>query len=99
MFRTIYIIAFLLYFKRNKLGQPAMLLVDDLCEGLDYNRSTKLGKLCFNMCQQLGIQLMASSNDSFLMDVVDLKYWNILRRVGNKVEIINSYLNYLSISK
>ena len=91
MFRTIYIIAFLLYFKRNKLGQPAMLLVDDLCEGLDYNRSTKLGKLCFNMCQQLGIQLMASSNDSFLMDVVDLKYWNILRRVGNKVEIINSY--------
>lgn len=91
MFRTIYVVAFLLYFKRNKLGQPAMLLVDDLCEGLDYNRSTKLGKLCFNMCQQLGIQLMASSNDSFLMDVVDLKYWNILHRIGSKVEIINYY--------
>ncbi len=89
MFRSIYIVAYLLYFKRNKLGQPAMLLVDDLCEGLDYNRSTKLGKLCFEMCEELGIQLMASSNDSFLMDVVDLKYWNILHRVGSKVEVIN----------
>ena len=32
---------------------------------------------------------MASSNDSFLMDVVDLKYWNILHRNNNKVEVIN----------
>lgn len=90
MFRAIFLVAYLLYFKRNKIGQPAMLLVDDLCEGLDYNRSTKLGKLCFGMCQKLGIQLMASSNDSFLMDVVDLKYWNILRRVGSRVEVINA---------
>ena len=93
MFRAIYVIAYLLYFKRNKLGQPAMLLVDDLCEGLDYNRSTKLGKLCYTLCEELGIQLMASSNDSFLMDVVDLKYWNILHREGSKVEVINASNN------
>lgn len=93
MFRTLYLIAYLLYFKRNKAGQPAMLLIDDLCEGLDYERSTKLGKLCFEMCEELGIQLMASSNDSFLMDVVDLKYWNILRRTGNRVEVINALGN------
>ena len=90
MFRTLYLIAYLLYFKRNKVGQPAMLLIDDLCEGLDYERSTKLGKLCFGMCEELGIQLMASSNDSFLMDVVDLKYWNILRREGSRVAVINA---------
>lgn len=93
MFRALYVIAYLLYFKRNKLGQPAMLLVDDLCEGLDYNRSTKLGKLCYTLCEELGIQLMASSNDSFLMDVVDLKYWNILHREGSKVEVINASNN------
>lgn len=93
MFRAIYVIAYLLYFKRNKLGQPAMLLVDDLCEGLDYNRSTKLGKLCYTLCGELGIQLMASSNDSFLMDVVDLQYWNILHREGSKVEVINAASN------
>lgn len=89
MFRALYVVAYLLYFKRNKVGQPAMLLIDDLCEGLDYDRSTRLGKLCFSMCEQLGIQLMASSNDSFLMDVVDLKYWNILRRNSGTVEVIN----------
>ena len=91
MFRTFFLVAYLLYFKRNKAGQPAMLLIDDLCEGLDYERSTKLGKLCFDMCEEMGIQLMASSNDSFLMDVVDLKYWNILRRNKSRVEMINAY--------
>ena len=90
MFRTFFLVAYLLYFKRNKAGQPAMLLIDDLCEGLDYERSTKLGKLCFDMCEEMGIQLMASSNDSFLMDVVDLKYWNILRRNKSRVEMINA---------
>lgn len=89
MFRALFVVAYLIYFKRHQQGQPAMLLIDDLCEGLDYERSTKLGKLCFEMCEQLGIQLMASSNDSFLMDVVDLKYWNILHRNNNKVEVIN----------
>lgn len=90
MFRSFFLVAYLLYFKRNKTGQPAMFLIDDLCEGLDYERSTKLGKLCFDMCEEMGIQLMASSNDSFLMDVVDLKYWNILRRNKSRVEMINA---------
>lgn len=89
MFRTLYVVAYLLYFKHIKLGQPAMLLIDDLCEGLDYDRSTRLGKFCYSMCEELGIQLMASSNDSFLMDVVDLKYWNILHRNSGNVEVIN----------
>ena len=66
-----------------------LLLVDDLCEGLDYDRSTHLGRMIYDFSLEHGIQLIASSNDSFLMDVVDLKYWNLLQRNGNEVYGIN----------
>ena len=87
MFRTLYLLIYMEYLAINK--KPSMLLVDDLCEGLDYDRSTRLGRIVFDFCLQHGIQLIASSNDSFLMDVVDLKYWNILQRKGSEIEGIN----------
>ena len=64
-------------------------MIDDLCEGLDYERATKLGKLIFNKCKDTNIQLIATSNDSFLMDVVDIKFWNVLQREGKVVTAIN----------
>ncbi|MBQ3613440.1 MAG: ATP-binding protein [Bacteroidales bacterium] len=87
MFRTLYLLIYLEYV--TKSGKPATLLIDDLCEGLDYDRSTKLGKYVFDYCSKNDIQLIASSNDSFLMDVVDLNYWSILQRDGSKVSSIN----------
>ena len=69
--------------------KPATIVIDDLCEGLDYERATKLGKLVFNKCMNTNIQLIATSNDSFLMDVVDIKYWNVLQREGKTVTAIN----------
>ena len=87
MFRALYLLIYMEYLANIK--KPSMLLVDDLCEGLDYDRSTRLGRIVFDFCLQHGIQLIASSNDSFLMDVVDLKYWNILQRKGNEIEGIN----------
>lgn len=73
----------------SKQEKPSLWLIDDLGEGLDYDRVTKLGKLLFNFCLEHGIQLIVSSNDTFLMDIVDLKYWNILQREGGKVTSIN----------
>ena len=87
MFRALYLLIYMEYLANIK--KPSMLLVDDLCEGLDYDRSTRLGRIVFDFCLQHDIQLIASSNDSFLMDVVDLKYWNILQRKGNEIEGIN----------
>lgn len=87
MFRTLYLLIYLEYVAKS--GKPATLLIDDLCEGLDYDRSTKLGKYVFDYCSANDIQLIATSNDSFLMDVVDLNYWNILQREGSKVSAIN----------
>lgn len=87
MFRTLYLLIYLEYLSNTQ--KPATLLIDDLCEGLDYERSTKLGKIVFDFCEKNDIQLIASSNDSFLMDVVDLKYWNIITREGSKLTAIN----------
>ena len=81
----------LLVFVENRLGNPktSLIVVDDLGEGLDYERATKLGKLLVEKLENSNIQFIATSNDSFLMDVIPIKYWNILRRDGNTVSSLN----------
>ena len=87
MFRALAVMIYIQYLKSKK--QPATLMIDDLCEGLDYERATKLGKLIFDKCKKDNIQLIVTSNDSFLMEVVELKYWNLLFRKGKQVEGLN----------
>lgn len=87
MFRTLYLLICMEYLSQKAI--PSLLMIDDLCEGLDYDRSTLLGKFVFDFCKEHNIQLIASSNDTFLMDVVDIEFWNILNRKGGKVDSIN----------
>lgn len=88
MFRSLFLLIFIEYLlNRNK---TATIIIDDFCEGLDYERATKLGKLVFNKCEHENIQLIATSNDMFLMDVVDIKHWNVLQRKGNVVTALNA---------
>ena len=72
------------------LNKPCVLIFDDLGEGLDFDRSSKLTKLLFDKVKTSKIQLIVSSNDRFLMNAVDLKYWNVLDRKG---QVVTSY-NY-----
>ena len=91
LFRCLSLLIFIEYLIIKK--QPSSIIIDDLCEGLDYERATKLGKLVFEKCLKNDIQLIATSNDAFLMDVVDLKYWNVLQRKGSVVTSINTKTN------
>lgn len=91
MLRSIYVIIFLSYMVN--LAKANTILIDDLCEGLDYERATKLGKLVFQRCKEHNIQLIATSNDMFLMDVVDIKYWNVLHRTNKVITSLNSINN------
>ncbi len=87
MMRTLFILIFInARIKENKIST---LIIDDLCEGLDYDRAKKLGKLIYNKCKKSKIQLISTSNDKFLMEVIPIKYWNILTRENNVVKIIN----------
>jgi hypothetical protein len=87
MFRALALIVFINYLIAK--GNADTIIVDDLGEGLDYERATELGKLIFNKLENTNIQFIASSNDSFLMDVVDIKYWSILKRSDNEVKVYN----------
>lgn len=91
MLRVLYFLCFLHYIKKN--DKLSLLLVDDLGESLDYGRSVRLGKMVFDACENDGLQLIASSNDAFLMDAVDISRWQVLRRRGSKVTAINSTNN------
>lgn len=88
LFRCLSLLIFLEYLIAKK--KPATVIIDDLCEGLDYDRATKLGKLVFEKCLQNNIQLIATSNDAFIMEAVDLKYWNVLQRDGSVVTSLNA---------
>ena len=87
MLRVLYLLSFMEYIKHS--NRISLLLIDDLGEGLDYSRATHLGQLIFQQCLQDGLQLIASSNDAFLMEIVDISNWQILRRTGGKVSSIN----------
>lgn len=87
MLRVLYLLCFLQHFKSTRF--PSILLIDDMGEGLDYMRATSLGEKVFADCQNQGIQLFASSNDPFMMDVVDLDHWQLICRSRNDIEVLN----------
>lgn len=93
MFRSFALIAALNRFVTTEKDQQKTIIIDDLCEGLDYERSTELTKFVFEQLNQENIQLIASSNDQFLINAVDMGYWNMLKRTGYRVEAINSVNN------
>lgn len=69
---------------------PGCILIDDIGEGLDFERATKLIQLLIKKTEgNNNIQLIMSTNDRFVMNYVDLKYWQIIDRVGNTVKYYN----------
>lgn len=67
-------------------------LVDDIGEGLDFDRSVRLIELLRAKASASGLQLVMSTNDRFVMNHVPLEEWTVLHRSGNKVSVRN-YLN------
>lgn len=66
--------------------------IDDLGEGLDFERSSKIMNLLFDKIRNTNIQLIVTSNDRFLINAADIKYLNLLERKGHIVTSFN-YIN------
>lgn len=87
MFRAISLITFIHYLTGENNANT--IIVDDLCEGLDYERATNLGRLVFEKFRDKGVQFIVSSNDSFLMDVINIRYWNVLVKEDAYTRVYN----------
>ena len=86
-YRILFLLTFIQYAIYHNNSQ--LICIDDLGEGLDYQPAIKLGKYIYDLCENSNIQLIATSNDGFIMDSVPIEYWNVLRRNGSKVIALN----------
>jgi hypothetical protein len=68
---------------------PSCIMIDDIGEGLDYDRSTALIKLIIEKANTSSIQLIMSTNDRFVMNNVPLEYWAVMERLSNTTKIHN----------
>jgi hypothetical protein len=73
-----------------RLGDLPMLMIDDIGEGLDFERSRKLVASLIRKATQHQFQLVMSSNDRFIMNDVPLEYWTVLHRKAGVVQAFNS---------
>ncbi|MFH1287070.1 MAG: AAA family ATPase, partial [bacterium] len=86
-FALLVIIEYILSIKR-----PCTIVIDDLGEGLDFERSSKIMNLIFDKIRDTNIQLIVTSNDRFLINTTNIKYLNLLERTGHVVTAFN-YVN------
>jgi hypothetical protein len=87
MFRTLSLIIQINYAQMARV--PSCILVDDIGEGLDYERSTNLIKLLIEKAKNSDVQLIMATNDRFVMNNVPLQYWSVIHRIGNRSRIYN----------
>jgi len=84
MFRVLSLIIQIKYLE-YELDFDTTILIDDIGEGLDYERATKLVKYIIEKVEKLEdkIQLIMTTNDRFTMNNIPLKYWIIIDKDDN----------------
>jgi len=58
-------------------------LIDDIGEGLDYERSKKLIDLIIQKAKKYAVQLIMTTNDRFVINKTPLEYWLVIKREKN----------------
>jgi hypothetical protein len=70
-------------------GHKGFVIIDDIGEGLDFSRAKQLVHLLISKARESKIQLIMSTNDSFIMNAVDIENWAVLMREGHKISLYN----------
>ena len=98
MFRALSLLIHMNYCQLSNTGSTV--LIDDIGEGLDFDRSCRLIELLREKALGSAIQLVMSTNDRFVMNQVPLDEWSVLQRdrgtvhvrnVGNSRDIFESF--------
>ncbi len=89
MFRALALIIHTNYFQLMKTASTV--LIDDIGEGLDYERVCLLLDLLRKKADESDLQIIMSTNDSFVMNNVPLDEWSIIVREGNHINVKNYF--------
>jgi AAA15 family ATPase/GTPase len=72
-------------------GKPSCIVIDDIGEGLDYERSSSLIKILIEKAQTGLVQLIMTTNDEFIMNGVPLEYWSVIERKPGSAKLHNIF--------
>lgn len=70
-------------------GASTCIVVDDIGEGLDYERACSVIRILRDKADRSDVQVIMSTNDRFVMNEVPLKEWTVLSRAGSNVHVYN----------
>lgn len=87
MFRAFSVLVQLNYYILS--GNKGFVIIDDIGEGLDFSRAKLLVQLLISKAGEAHIQLIMSTNDSFIMNAVDIEHWAVIMREGHKISLYN----------
>ena len=89
MFRALSFIILLNFALMSNIS--VCVLVDDLGEGLDFDRSKILIDILVKNLNKSNLQIFITTNDRYIMNKVPLKYWSVLKRYPKKSVFYNYY--------
>ena len=72
-------------------SKPSCIVIDDIGEGLDYQRSSSIIKILIDKAQTGLIQLIMTTNDEFIMNGVPIEYWSLIERTPRSAKLHNIY--------
>lgn len=71
--------------------KPSCIIIDDIGEGLDYERSSAIIKLLIEKAETGLVQLIMTTNDQFIMNGVPLEYWSVIERKSGSAKLHNIF--------
>ena len=70
-------------------SKPSCILIDDIGEGLDFERSSAMIQLLIDKAASGLVQLVMTTNDRFIMNGVPLEYWSVIERQPGLAKLHN----------
>jgi len=90
MFRALSLFIMMSYARLNDL--TFCLLIDDMGEGIDFERSKKMMEIVIKKINRSNIQFFMTSNDRNIMNQIPLRFWTVIGRENNK-SVFYDYTN------
>lgn len=79
--------------------KPSCIVIDDIGEGLDYQRSSAIIKILIEKAEKGLFQLIMTTNDEFIMNGVPIEYWSVIEKRSASVKLHNIYNSHDKIEE